>query len=460
MTPTLAIVGRPNVGKSTLFNCFTKTRDALVADIPGLTRDRQYGAGRLGDRPYIVVDTGGLLGEEEVISGLMAEQANQAMQEADAILFLVDARAGVTPLDATLANRLRQLQKPVYLVANKVDGINSEVAKSDFYSLGLGEPYTIAASHGRGVMSLITHVLEHFPQSEEAIAEQTQGTRVAIVGRPNVGKSTLVNRMLGDERVVVFDLPGTTRDSIFIPLERHGTHYTIIDTAGVRRRSRVDAGVEKFSVIKTLQAIEAANVVILVVDGREGIVDQDLSLLGFIIETGKALVFAVNKWDGMDSEAKLAVKRQLERRLVFVNFARVHFISALHGSGVGDLFGSVNEAYESATRKLATPKITRILEMAVSEHQPPLVQGHRIKLRYAHAGGQNPPCIVVHGNQTESLPASYKRYLEHYFRDKLKLIGTPIRFEFKSSENPYKGKRNILTPRQIQKRKRMMRHVK
>ncbi|MBA53590.1 MAG: ribosome biogenesis GTPase Der [Pseudomonadales bacterium] len=464
MKPVIALVGRPNVGKSTLFNRLTRSRDAIVADMPGLTRDRQYGDARVGEREFIVIDTGGISGDEEGIDSYMRDQSMQAVEEAHMVLFMVDAQAGVTAADEMLAQILRARQKPVMLVVNKIDGQNQDVVVADFYSLGLGDPLAIAAAHGRGVLQLIDHVFEELPESlqlsAEAQEEVDKGIKMAIVGRPNVGKSTLVNRMLGEDRVVVFDMPGTTRDSVYIPYERHGQRYTIIDTAGVRKRGRVNEAVEKFSVIKTLQAVEDANVVVMVLDARENIVEQDLHLLGFVLETGRSLVIAINKWDGMEAEAKERIKTELQRRLVFVDFAKIHFISAKHGTGVGELYKSIQKAYTSAFKKLSTPFLTKILEDALSDHQPPMVNGRRIKLRYAHMGGSNPPLVVIHGNQTESVPKSYKRYLENTFRRVMDIEGTPIRIEFKTGENPYAGRRNTLTPRQIHKKKRMVAHHK
>jgi len=428
MRPVIALVGRPNVGKSTLFNYLTRSRDALVADLPGLTRDRQYGTGRVGERPYIVVDTGGLSGEEVGVESLMAQQARQAVEEATVVLFLVDARDGLNPGDEAIARFLRQSGKPVFLVVNKTDGGDPDVA-----------PACIAAAHGRGV---------------------AQGMRVAVVGRPNVGKSTLVNRLLGEERVVVYDMPGTTRDSIFIPFERDGEQFTLIDTAGVRRRGRINEAIEKFSVIKTLQAIDAANVVVMVLDARQEVAEQDATLLGHILEAGRALVVAVNKWDNLPADQRDQIRRDLERRLGFVGFARLHFVSALHGTGVGNLFDSVHDAYRSAMIQCSTSMLTRLLESAVTAAPPPLVRGRRIKLRYAHQGGRNPPLIIIHGNQTEAVPGSYQRYLSNFFRQQLKLVGTPVRVEFRTGENPYAGRRNKLTPRQMQKRKRLKKFTK
>ncbi len=456
MKPVIALVGRPNVGKSTLFNRLTRSRDALVADQPGLTRDRKFGEGRVGDRPYIVVDTGGLSGEARGLDGLMASQAWQAVQDADIVLFLVDARAGLTPEDQNIADRLRSLGKPVHLVVNKTDGLHEEVVTAEFHALGLGEPHPIAAAHGRGVRALMETVLAELPEEvAEDEAEQQAGIRIAIVGRPNVGKSTLVNRILGEERVVAYDLPGTTRDSIYLPFERDGQTYTLIDTAGIRRRSRVSEAVEKFSIIKAMQAIEDANVVIMLLDGTEGITEQDATLFGFILDSGRALVVAVNKWDGLEAEQKDKIRRELDRKLPYLQFAKIHFISALHGSGVGNLFGSVLKAYESAMRDLSTHRLTEILEGLVQAHAPPLVKGRRIKLRYAHQGGRNPPLIVIHGTQTEAVPDVYRRYLSNGFQKALKLVGTPLRIEFKSGKNPFAGRKNVLTRRQLEKRKRL-----
>ncbi|NUU68899.1 ribosome biogenesis GTPase Der [Enterobacteriaceae bacterium BIT-l23] len=485
MVPVVALVGRPNVGKSTLFNRLTRTRDALVADFPGLTRDRKYGRAEVEGREFICIDTGGIDGTEEGVETHMAEQSLLAIEEADVVLFMVDARAGLMPADEGIARHLRTRQKPTFLVANKTDGLDPDQAVGEFYALGMGDITPIAASHGRGVTSLLERVLlpwmedvspeettddDEFPpfdefdeqaeEEEEAFNPQDLPIKMAIVGRPNVGKSTLTNRILGEERVVVFDMPGTTRDSIYIPMERDEREYVLIDTAGVRKRGKVTETVEKFSVIKTLQAIEDANVVLLVIDAREGISDQDLSLLGFILNSGRSLVIAVNKWDGLSQEVKEQVKETLDYRLGFIDFARVHFISALHGSGVGNLFESVHEAYDSATRRVSTAMLTRIMNMAADDHQPPLVRGRRVKLKYAHAGGYNPPIVVIHGNQVKDLPDSYKRYLMNYFRRSLNVMGTPIRIQFKEGDNPFAGKRNTLTPTQMRKRKRLVKHIK
>ncbi|MDR9826430.1 ribosome biogenesis GTPase Der [Vibrio sp. FNV 38] len=486
MVPVVALVGRPNVGKSTLFNRLTRTRDALVADFPGLTRDRKYGHAKLGEHEFIVIDTGGIDGTEEGVETKMAEQSLAAIDEADVVLFMVDGRAGLTPSDIAISKHLRKIQKPSMLVVNKVDGIDIDAASADFWQLGVEDMYQIAAAHGRGVSALIDRALNPFVEKlleeqgqiedltefaefeeekldyseEEAEAEykrlQDKPIKLAIIGRPNVGKSTLTNRILGEERVVVYDMPGTTRDSIYIPMERDGREYVLIDTAGVRRRRRINETVEKFSVVKTLKAIEDANVVLLVIDARENISDQDLSLLGFALNAGRSIVIAVNKWDGLDHDVKEHVKKELDRRLGFVDFARIHFISALHGTGVGHLFESVQEAYKSATTRVGTSVLTRIMKMATDDHQPPMVRGRRVKLKYAHAGGYNPPIVVVHGNQVNELPDSYKRFLMNYYRKALEIMGTPIRIQFQSSDNPFEGKSSKMTISQERKRKKLM----
>lgn len=456
MKPVIALVGRPNVGKSTLFNQLTKSRDALVADLPGLTRDRKYGDARIEDKSFIVIDTGGIGEGEQGIDAYMAEQSRLAIHEADIVLFLLDARVGLTPADEGIARELRVLNKRVHLVVNKIDGIHEEAALADFFRLGMGEPFGIAASHGRGITSMMLDVLADCPPDEEVVEDPEKGVKIAIVGRPNVGKSTLVNRLLGEERVVVYDMPGTTRDSIYIPYERRGKRFTLIDTAGVRRRGRIDETVEKFSVIKTLQAIKDAHVVVLVLDAREGIVDQDLHLLGFVLQSGRSLVIAINKWDGMDDYDRKQVKESIDRRLDFIPWARVHLISAKHGTGVGDLYPSIEKAHASATIRVATSRLTQILQDAVETHQPPLVSGRRIKLRYAHLGGQNPPVIVIHGNQTESVPNAYKRYLENIYRKVLRIEGTPIAIEFKTGDNPFKDRQNELSPAQLEKKRRLV----
>ncbi|MBO1255355.1 ribosome biogenesis GTPase Der [Alteromonas sp. 5E99-2] len=476
MLPVVALVGRPNVGKSTLFNRLTHTRDALVADFPGLTRDRKYGQASYEERQFIVVDTGGISGDEAGIDMHMAEQSLKAIDEADVVMFMVDARAGVLPADVGIAEHLRKVSKTVYLVANKVDGIDGDSESAEFYSLGLGTVHQIAAAHGRGIGQLLTTTLSPLasdfpdmkiePQSDEAATEedaeaqrerlQSLPIKLAIVGKPNVGKSTLTNRILGEDRVVVFDMPGTTRDSIFIPFERDEREYIIIDTAGVRKRKKVSDAVEKFSIVKTLQAIEESNVVLLVIDAREGITDQDLSLLGFVLNSGRSLVIAVNKWDGLNQDIKNDIKREIDRRLGFIDFARLHFISALHGSGVGNLFESVQEAYHSATKRVNTALLTQIMEMAQDDHQPPMVRGRRVKMKYAHAGGYNPPVVVIHGNQVQDLPSAYKRYMTNYYRKALEMMGTPIKVEFREGSNPFEGKKNQLTLTQQRKRRRLM----
>ncbi|AQQ68462.1 ribosome biogenesis GTPase Der [Microbulbifer agarilyticus] len=461
MLPVIALVGRPNVGKSTLFNRLTKSRDALVANYAGLTRDRKYGEAEFEGHKMILVDTGGISGGEEGIDAAMAQQSMQAIEEADFVLFLVDCRAGLTPADEMIAERLRTRSKPTILVANKVDGVNPDIALAPFYELGIGELFPTTATHGRGVRSLMERLVGDLPEvGEEEVVDEASGIKIGIVGRPNVGKSTLVNRLLGEDRVVVFDQPGTTRDSVYINYERDEKPYTIIDTAGIRRRKNVKESVEKFSIVKTLQAVEDANVVVLVIDASEGLVDQDLHLMGTVIQSGRALVVALNKWDGLDPDHRDFVKTELERRLRFVEFADIHFISALHGTGVGNLYESIEAAYQSATDKLSTNHLTRILQWAVSEHQPPLVNGHRIKLRYAHAGGQNPPVIVIHGNQTSQVPNHYVRYLEKTFRKALDLHGTPVKIEFRTSDNPFAGKKNKLSDRQKAKKRRLMKFVK
>ena len=459
MVPVIALVGRPNVGKSTLFNRLTRSRDALVANVAGLTRDRKYGEGKVGSHPYIVVDTGGISGDEEGIDSAMAEQSLAAIDEADVVLFLVDARAGLTAADEMIARHLRKQGKTYHLVLNKVDRVDAEQAETDFAALGMGEAYHIAAVHGRGVSNMIDDVLRECTDGEPELLDdessvKPRGIKIGIVGRPNVGKSTLVNRLLGEERVVVYDQAGTTRDSVYIPYERFGQDYTLIDTAGVRRRGKVSEAIEKFSVIKTLQAIEDANVVVLVLDAREGIVEQDLHLLGFVLDAGRAVVIALNKWDGMEQEQKTQVKEELKRRLGFINYARIHTISAKHGTGVGHLYDSIEEAYEAATSKLSTNRLTRILEDAVKEHQPPMVNNRRIKLRYCHAGAMNPPTIIIHGNQTDHVPAAYRRYLENTFRKVLKIMGTPIRIEFRSGDNPYAENKEV-DQRQVHHKRRI-----
>jgi len=464
MKPTIVLVGRPNVGKSTLFNRLTKTRDAIVADVPGLTRDRHYGHGRGASKPYLVVDTGGF--EPVAKDGIMHEMAKQTLQaiaEADAVIFVTDGRQGLTAQDKTIADTLRKQALargvPVSVAVNKAEGLNEDMVVAEFHELGLGEPVSISAAHGEGVRQLIEETLARFPDAKDEVEEQHP--KIAIVGRPNVGKSTLVNRMIGEDRVIAFDQPGTTRDSIYVPLERDGKQYTIIDTAGIRRRGKVFEAIEKFSVIKTLQAVEDANVVILLLDAQQEIADQDTHIAGFILEAGKALVVAINKWDGLDSDDRERIKREYDRKFQFLNFARWHTISALQGSGLKTLWDSVDGAFAAAMAKLSTPKLTRALIAATAQHQPPLNGLHRPKLRYAHQGGSNPPTVVVHGTGLSGLPASYVRYLENSFRDAFELKGTPLRVELKQAANPYADRKpQALTRRQEEKRRRNRRHQK
>lgn len=460
MLPVVALVGRPNVGKSTLFNFLTRTRDALVADMPGLTRDRNYGYGKIGSIPYVVVDTGGLVIDAQGVEQQMVKQALRAVEEADRVLFLVDSRSGVTPDDHYIAQTLRKLNKKVFLLANKAEGVDAATAGADFYSLGLGEPHAISAAHGDGVRTLMNEALEGIELPEGAAAAGGQDDiRVAVIGRPNVGKSTLINRLLGEERLISFDQPGTTRDAVFVPFERDGQTYTLIDTAGVRRRARVEEAIEKFSVIKALQAVDSANVVIGVIDAHDAVTEQDASLFGMVAERGRALLIAVNKWDGIPSDKRDEIRAGLDLRLPFLDFAPVHFISALHGTGVGELMRAVKHAYDASMREMPTPELTRVLETAMEQHQPPLVRGRRIKLRYAHQGGRNPPIIVVHGNQIQHVPDAYKRYLANVFRKNFRLEGTPVRVQFRTDENPFKGKRNPLTPRQRRTQQRKMKRA-
>ncbi len=440
MKPTLVLVGRPNVGKSTLFNRLTRSRDAIVANIPGLTRDRHYGHGRVGDRPYLVMDTGGF--EPIVKDGIMhamAKQTLQAVDEADKVLFIVDGRQGVTAQDKIIAEQLRKSGQDILLVVNKTEGMATAVVTAEFFELGLGEPCAVSAMHGDNINDLAELALENFPQVEED--PKSKHPKIAIVGRPNVGKSTLINTLLGEERVIAFDEPGTTRDSIYIDFEYKEKHYTLIDTAGLRRRGKVNETVEKFSVIKTLQTVEDANVVVLVLDARLEVSDQDAHIAGFILETGRALVVVVNKWDGLDAYQRDTIKRELTRKLAFLSFARLHYISALKGSGMRNLLPSIDEAYAAAMAKLPTPKLTRVLMAAIEKHQPPRGGMSRPKMRYAHQGGSNPPLIIVHGSMLEHVSDTYKRYLENTFRETFKLVGTPLRVDFRTGKNPYANKK-------------------
>jgi len=462
MLPVVALVGRPNVGKSTLFNVLTRSRDALVADMPGVTRDRHYGICRLEPRRFVVVDTGGLADVEEGLAGLTARQVELAIAQADAIVFIVDARDGLLPTDQAILERLRRTGKPALLAVNKIDGLDESAALADFARLGMAKPLPIAASHSRGIQQLLNALADVLPPDEfEAVSDVDEGgVRVAIVGRPNVGKSTLVNRLLGEDRVIVSAVAGTTRDSIRIPLARDGKTYTLLDTAGVRRKGRIDDAVEKFSVIKTLQSVEVANVVVILVDATEGVTDQDSSLIGHILDAGRALVVAVNKWDGLKLYDREQCRSSLQRKLVFVEWAQQITISALHGSGIGELMKAVNRAYAAANKKMTASDLTRALEAAYAAYQPPLVRGHAPKLKYAHPGGSNPPTIVIHGARTKHLAESYRRYLENFFRKRYKLDGTPIRIDFKEGDNPYAGKKNVLTEGQQKRRQRMIRNAK
>jgi len=465
MLPVIALIGRPNVGKSTLFNRLTRSRDALVADYPGLTRDRKYGFGKMGAIPYLVIDTGGVAGGEEGIEEAMVDQTIRALQEADAAIVLVDGRSGLTAADEHVAALARRHARKTWLAVNKAEGLDANIANAEFHALGLGEPVAVSATHGDRVAALIDDVLESFesPQvevDEDSVADEDRELRIAVIGRPNVGKSTLVNRMLGEERLVVFDQPGTTRDSVAVPFERNDRKYVLIDTAGIRRKARVHEAIEKFSIVKALQAIEQAEVVIAVLDAQEGVTEQDVSLLGLVMERGRALVVVTNKWDGLSAEQRKKVRDDLERRLPFLDFAERITISALHGTAVGDLLPAVERAFRAAMRDLSTTELTRELEAAVMAHAPPLVRGRRIKLRYAHQGGRNPPVIVIHGNQTDKLPEAFRRYLINRFRKAFKLKGTPVRLAFKKGKNPFEGRRNVLTPRQERKRKRLMKKVK
>jgi GTP-binding protein len=468
LSPTLALVGRPNVGKSTLFNRLTRRRDALVAAVPGLTRDRRYGIAELEDATFTLIDTGGLSGDSGDLTTALEAQAFQALDEADGILFLVDARDGLTAADTEIAERIRRSGKPVLLVVNKMDGANEAEAYAEFSLLGFAEVAHVSAAHGRGLGELYAWLLD---QSWDGLADQDDAfgssdeirpdsIKVAIIGRPNVGKSTLTNRLLGEERQVVFDAPGTTRDAIAIPFERDGESYVLIDTAGVRRKGRVEGIAEKFSVVKSLQAMKEAHVVILVMDGTEGVVDQDLHLLSYAAESGNGVLVAINKWDGLSSEKKASVNRTLDRKLSFAPWIPVLHISALHGSGVGLLLDDVKRIYSAGRLDVGATLLTKLLNRLVTSHPPPSVRGRQIKLRFAHKAGEHPPRIAIHGNQTKSLPASYIRYLENGFREALKLLGSPVVLDFKTSNNPYSGKRNELNRRQLSQRKRIMGHRK
>ncbi|MBC3811194.1 MULTISPECIES: ribosome biogenesis GTPase Der [Undibacterium] len=442
MKPVIALIGRPNVGKSTLFNRLTRSRDALVADLPGLTRDRHYGEGRIGERPFLVIDTGGFepVAKEGILHE-MAKQTKQAVAEADVIIFIVDGRQGLTPHDKTITDFLRKSGRSVMLVVNKAEGMKYSSVTADFYELGLGDPYVISAAHGDGVVDLVEESLDiafaQRPPESEPAEDAVKGIRIAIVGRPNVGKSTLVNTLLGEDRVIAFDMPGTTRDSIEIPFERDGKHYSLIDTAGIRRRGKVFEAIEKFSVVKTLQSVSEANVVLLLLDAQQDISEQDAHIAGFILESGRALVVGVNKWDGLQSDRRDEIKMDIERKLNFLTFAKFHFISALKSTGIGPLMKSIDSAYAAAMANLSTPKLTRALIEAVEHQQPKRKGSIRPKLRYAHQGGQNPPIIVIHGNALDAVGDVYKRYLEKHFRETFSLVGTPLRIEMRSGKNPF-----------------------
>jgi GTP-binding protein len=464
MLPVIAIVGRPNVGKSTLFNALTRSRDALVADRPGVTRDRNYGLGRIGERRYVLIDTGGLSDAPQGIARLTSDQAHTAIGEADVLLFMVDARAGLNAEDERIAAQLRTTGKPLVLVPNKVDGLDEAAATAEFHALGFDTVAPVSASHRRGLRAMADAALAlagaSGAQSLDEEAHAPGAIRVAVIGRPNVGKSTLVNRLTGSNRVVTHDTPGTTRDSVQVPFERDGQAFVLIDTAGLRRRTRVQDAVEKFSAIKTIKAIDASQVVILMLDARDGVTDHDTHLLGLALDAGRAVVIAANKWDGLTGDQRARLRSELDRRLRFVDFARILMTSALHGSGLAELLDAVRRAHAAATADLSTPDLTRVLHAAVERTPPPLVHGRRIKLRYAHQGGSTPPRIVIHGNQTESVPDHYRRYLERVFREAFDLFGTPVVLELRTGENPFKGRRNTLTPHQQRKRERLMRKVK
>lgn len=461
-TPTVAIVGRPNVGKSTLFNRLTRTRDALVADVPGLTRDPKVGIGRLGLSSYIVVDTGGIDDSAQgPLSNLVQQQALSVARTCDSVILMVDGRDGINVSDEYLARDLRECGAQTLLAVNKTEGLDPDIAAAEFASLGIARVHAVSATHGDGVAHLIDTISADWLQVDtSATYESDDRIRIAVIGRPNVGKSTLVNRLLGKQRMITFDQPGTTRDSVDTDFERDGLSYTVIDTAGLRRKSRVRDVVEKFSAIQALTALQRAQVALLIVDAHDAITDQDLNLLGIVIDSGRALVVVVNKWDGLSSDQRAQVHRDLDRRLKFVDFAEIRFISALHGSGVGGLFKPIIAAHRSAFVAPKTHDLSALLEAALNAHQPPLVRGRRIKLRFAHLGGRNPPTIVIHGNQVDAIPQSYKRFLANYFRAELGLVGTPVRLEFRQGDNPFAGRRNRLNKRQLTKRRRLMKHVK
>jgi GTPase len=443
MLPIVALVGRPNVGKSTLFNTLTGTRDAIVADVPGVTRDRQYGFSRGIEVPCVVVDTGGVVASpKSTVEQQMRIQTERAIAEADRLVLVVDGRAGLTTEDQVVATLLHRSGKPIVLAVNKSEGLDPGVVSAEFHRLGMGTPYPIAAAHGQGCETMLLAALAGIEKSEAEDAGPDDSIRIAIIGRPNVGKSTLVNRLIGEERVIATDLPGTTRDSIFVPFERDGRSFTLIDTAGVRRRAKVEDAVERASVAKTLQAIAAANIVVMVLDAHGEVAEQDASVLGIALERGRALLIAVNKWDGIQTDQRETIRNALALRLNFVPFAPIHFISARHGTGVGELATAAVRAYDASMRQIPTPLLSRVMEKAIEAHQPPLVQGRRIKLRYAHQGGKNPPRIIVHGNQTHAVPDAYKRYLSNVFREAFDLFANPVALEFRTDANPYDRRRD------------------
>ena len=463
MLPLVALVGRPNVGKSTLFNALTRTRDALVHDEPGVTRDRNYGVCRLVEgRPFVLVDTGGIAGEDEGLAGATARQSRAAAGEADLILFIVDGREGASALDDDILRWLRKLSKPTLLVVNKSDGIDQRAALAEFARYGFADAMLVSSAHRTGIDELLARAVARLPEegTAETLDEDPERVRIAFVGRPNVGKSTLVNRILGEERMIASEVPGTTRDSIAVDLERDGRKYRLIDTAGLRRRAKVEEAVEKFSVVKTLQAIEQCQVAVLMLDASEGVTDQDATVLGAVLDAGRALVIAVNKWDGRTDYERQQAEALLSRKLSFVEWAENVRISALHGSGLRELFRAIHRAHASATKVFSTAEVTRAVEAAYEANPPPVVRGHVAKLRFAHPGGDSPPTFIVHGTRLKSLSATYQRYLENFFRKRFKLVGTPIRFVFKEGDNPYKDKKNVLTERQVAKKRRLIRHVK
>ena len=463
MLPLVALVGRPNVGKSTLFNALTRTRDALVHDEPGVTRDRNYGVCRLDEaHPFVLVDTGGIAGDDEGLAGATAKQSRAAAEEADLVLFIVDGREGPSALDDDILRWLRKASRPVVLVVNKSDGIDVRAALAEFSRYGFADVFAVSSAHRQGVDDLVDAIIERLPeQGATATLDDDPGrVRIAFVGRPNVGKSTLVNRILGEERMIASDVPGTTRDSIAVDLERDGRKYRLVDTAGLRRKSKVDEAVEKFSIVKTLQAIEQCQVAVIMLDATEGVTEQDASVLGAVLDAGRALVVAINKWDGLSDYQREQTQALLSRKLAFVQWAEAVRISAKHGSGLRELFGAIHRAHASATRQFSTAEVTRALEIACEASPPPVVRGHVAKLRFAHPGGENPPTFIVHGTRLRTLSDSYRRYLENFFRKRFKLVGTPVRFVFKEGDNPYKDRRNTLTERQVAKKKRLIRHVK